>query len=246
MTLMKTLALIIAVAALAILLLAKPNGFHSENRTTERPEETAPTHPNPTPYLPPIPIIKTSDLFSFQGVIKNITRDGIVFACEEWTPPSNPWMNFNAGATAGATEIKNMAQLAGDYDQKAFIKAYGGLLALKNGVLCTAGFQPQNNGSGTVLLVGVPPNDLLQPGKRIRLVGAPTGQTFNNLPVFSVRYEYKVFSEIRTLRGAILRNVMVTRRDSDGFVVGAGNQVWKVYDFELDPKTRAVLSAECR
>jgi len=193
---MKTLALIIALIALVILLRAKPNGFHPEIMTAERPEKIAIPLPNPTPYLPPIPIIKTSDLVSFQGMITNITRDGIVFVCEEWTPPSNPWMNFNAGATAGAAEIKNMAQLAANADQKAFIEAYGELLALKNGALCATGFQPRNKGRGTVLLVGIPLTDSMQPRKRIRLVAAPTGQTFNNLPVFSVRYEYKVFSEI--------------------------------------------------
>jgi len=56
----------------------------------------------------------------------------------------------------------------------------------------------------------------------------------------------KVFPIVRTIRGAFFKNVAVQHREPDGFLIGAGNQSWKVYDFELDPQTRAALTAECR
>lgn len=156
--------------------------------------------PNATLFCAKVPEVTVSDLFSLQGTVERITPEGIIFKCEEWIPPANPWMNYQADASAGAAEIQQMARLAAQ-NQQTFETRYGRLLTVKNGILNFAEIEPTNQGNGTVLLVGLPHSDLIYTGKRMRFVAASTGQTFQRLSVYSVYFQYKNVTKVSPRRG---------------------------------------------
>ena len=246
---MKNIGLMLVGFWLAYLFLRSPLGHVVP--TTTVPEPVAVTNPEPTatPFHATIPGTLSTNLVCLQGKIREIIPEGIVFECEEWQPPANPWMNFRADARDGAADIAQMAKLAIDYDQKAFLKTYGNVLEVFDGALRKASKQAKTAPPGRVLLTNCPAN-ALRPEMRMRIIAAPANVSLGGCAVFSA--QYRICTEfdlkphipvIQSLRGYAIRDVVVQRKDIDGFVLISKNGPAKVFNTELTPETIQMLTA---
>ncbi len=113
-----------------------------------------------------------------QGRVADITPDGILFECEKFNYVC-PWQNVLPKVAF------EMAQEA----ERKFESQYGKLLCAKDGVLQTATCTPKKTTEGRVLLINYPEN-AFKKGDRFKLVVAPSGQTFHEMPVFSARFVF--------------------------------------------------------
>jgi len=134
---MKTLALIIGVAALALLF------FHPTEKTLAKtealnesasPAQSKSPEPTATPFAARAPSAKWSDQRIAQGRVVGVNQDGIVFMCEEWTPPGSGF-NTTMDPSAGAGEIRAAAEFENKAAQKQLKERYGELLAVRGGIL---------------------------------------------------------------------------------------------------------------